>query len=286
MRLHLYIILFYVIAFINPAKTAAQCSTPTLSVFNIVSDSATLSWTSVAAATGYEYAVQPAASPAPASGTAISLLTIRVGGLMPGTAYKAWIRSVCSGGVFSPWGSISFSTPCGIPATVTVANIGADSADISWTSVSPTANYQYVVDTFSTIPTSGTNINTNSVRVKGLILNKTYYVFVRTDCGGGIYSAWSAAQVFYTPFATSVGNTLVVQNSLKAYPNPFDNNLAISGFSGKTKIIVTNMLGTIVYQTETSETITPLNLATEAPGIYFVKCISEKTHEVLKVEKR
>lgn len=268
-----YILLIF--AFTSFASnTQAQCNTPTLSILAIVADSVSLSWTTSGSITNIEYAVLPASAPQPTSGTPSTGANAGVGGLSAGTAYKAWIKANCPGSPSSSsWNSTTFSTPCGIPSTITVSNVQGDSADIAWTSVSPGANYQYVVDVATTPPASGTGVSNNSTRVKGLLPAKTYYVFVRTDCGGGSYSFWSSAETFFTKFPTSINNAQAGNNEVSVYPNPATNIVTITtkNYLPDSKITVCNTSGTVITSTSITSTYTQLDISHYPSGLYIVR---------------
>jgi hypothetical protein len=267
-----YILLMFVFSCFA-FNTKAQCNTPTLSILAIVADSVSLSWTTSGSVTNVEYAVLPASASQPTSGTTSTGTSAGVGGLSAGTAYKAWIKANCPGSPSSStWSSTSFSTPCGVPSTITVSNVQGDSADISWTAVSPGANYQYVVDLSSAPPASGTGVSANSTRVKGLLPAKTYYVFVRTDCGGGSYSFWSASQSFYTKFTTSITKSL--NNEMIAIsPNPATNmaTITVQNYTPDSKITVYNASGSVITSMPVTTAHTQLDVNLYPTGVYIVK---------------
>lgn len=264
----------------------AQCNVPSLSVFNIISDSASLSWTTSGAVLNCEYAVLPASSSQPTAGTASTGTSIRVGGLLPGTAYKAWIKANCTGSVASAWGSVSFTTPCGVPSTITISNIQGDSADISWTSVSPGANYQYAVDTLSSPPSNGTNISTNSTRIKGLKPAKIYYVFVRTDCGNSVYSYWSSYQSFFSAFATYI--PAIINQKISVYPNPVTDVVTVSlpGVATNASVTIYNALGSTLCTIQASTTTIQADLSKYPSGIYTLKYTDDSGCSYTKLLKR
>ena len=118
-----------------------SCLVPTgLNATAITSSSATVGWTAVGGATGYEYAVTTSAVP-PGSGTATALTSIPVGSLSANTLYYLHVRTDC-GGTFSGWATSSFTTSCNsttvpysenfdgvtapaIPSCITVQNVNA-----------------------------------------------------------------------------------------------------------------------------------------------------------------
>ncbi|MFP9116129.1 GEVED domain-containing protein, partial [Flavobacterium sp. RHBU_3] len=90
-------------------------------------------------------------------------------------------------------------TPTAISAT-----FNSTTGTFSWTA--PTSGttpegYEYVITTTAGTPTgSGTTTTTNSFTTT-VSLNTTYYVYVRSSCGGGDYSVWNNAS-FYTGYCT------------------------------------------------------------------------------------
>jgi hypothetical protein len=178
-------------------------TTPTIS--GITPTSATVSWSSVSGASGYEYAVTTSSTP-PSSGTSTTALSVLVSSLTQGTTYYAHVRTACSAGIFSSWSSTSFTTtipPCLAPTGLAVTNISS-SADVSWNAVSGASSYQYAVTTSSTPPTSGGTVTTaTSFQATGLLGSTQYYAHVRTDCGAGGFSPW-ASKAFTTPCLTPV----------------------------------------------------------------------------------
>ena len=79
---------------------------------------------------------------------------------------------------------------CIEPTSLTVDDITASSATISWTSSGGTVQ-------FSTDGTNWETMNTNSKTLTGLTAATTYTVYVRTNCGGGNYSG-SVSESFTT----------------------------------------------------------------------------------------
>lgn len=83
-----------------------------LSVSDVTSDTAILSWTNDVSMAGWEVAVQPLGSPMP-SGNGESVATNSYNPILnPATQYQFWVRGACSSGGFTGWsGPVAFTTP-------------------------------------------------------------------------------------------------------------------------------------------------------------------------------
>lgn len=102
--------------------------------------------------------------------------------------------------------SVTLSPSCLTPTVNTTTNLTGTTATINWSApiIAPSNGYQYVVSTSSATPGgSGTASAGLSANITGLVSNTTYYVFVRSDCGGGNYSSWSSPGTFYNGYCAS-----------------------------------------------------------------------------------
>lgn len=102
--------------------------------------------------------------------------------------------------------SVTLSPSCLTPTVNAASNLTATSVTINWNApiVNPANGYQYVVSTTNATPVgSGTAAAGLSANVTGLTGNTTYYVFVRSDCGGGNFSSWSSPGTFFTGYCAS-----------------------------------------------------------------------------------
>jgi hypothetical protein len=166
-------------------------ATPTVTAIGL--NGATVNWTAVAGATGYQYFVSTSATP-PSSGTATTATTYSPTGLDDGTTYYVHLRTKCQGTIYSGWTTASFTTlPCTAPNVPSITGITYDGANITWTTIPGAASYEYAITFGSTPPTSGTTITTNSYTATGLNGSRTYYVHVRTKCNPTTFSNWVTA---------------------------------------------------------------------------------------------
>jgi hypothetical protein len=98
---------------------------------------------------------------------------------------------------------IKSSPTCFVPASITATPTSSTAATIAWSAPgggTAPSNYQYTIATNSTPPSgSGTIVGGTSTPVTGLAPNTTYYVYVRSFCGGTDYSSWAGPISFTTP---------------------------------------------------------------------------------------
>jgi hypothetical protein len=94
---------------------------------------------------------------------------------------------------------------CLAPTALTGSAITTNSATISWTASTtvPSAGYQYYLSTSATAPTAttvptGTVATGTSANLAGLTSGTNYFVWVRSNCGSGDISGWSASYNFAT----------------------------------------------------------------------------------------
>ncbi len=163
--------------------------------------------------------------------------------------------------------SIEAAPTCNEPTGVTITSFTTNSAVIGWTASSsnPTGGYDIYYSTSSTAPTSGTTPS-GSVAAgvvtypTGAVLspNTTYYVWVRSNCGGGDLSVWAGYASFYTgyciPAPTSVdgsGITKVeystVSNATGTETNNYGDYSAIVGDATQGAYLAVNITYTTAY---------------------------------------
>lgn len=272
-------------AFMNSGVNA-QCASPVPSVLKIVNDSVSITWPSVPGVVGYEYLVQLASLPMPTSGTLTSFIVAGEGNL-PYAAHKAWVRSDCGSGVFSSWADITFTIVCSKPGTITVPNVGYDTADISWTQIADITNYEYALDTVASDPAgNGIPVTGTTYAAKLLDSGTKYYMHVRTDCGSGTYSAWTT-QDFTTLFPTGISGKSH-STGIRAYPNPVTDKLwiEIPGVGVQGKVSISNIAGVIVFASAVSDGKFSVDMQSFAPGIYILKYSDESGTAYTRVLKQ
>ncbi len=98
---------------------------------------------------------------------------------------------------------------CFVPTDLEANSITGSGATFDWSVPSPTpAAYDFEVRTSGAPGSGGGGLvasgspTTNTGTVNTLSPNTTYTVYVRSSCGGGIFSAWSAGVIFTTQCAS------------------------------------------------------------------------------------
>ncbi|KOS08049.1 hypothetical protein AM493_19825 [Flavobacterium akiainvivens] len=196
-----------------------SCLAPTaLASSSVAANSAVISFTASASAPsgGYEYyrsttATVPAAS-VTATGTITSGATIS--GLTPLTTYYVFVRSICGADSVSAWSAATtFSTPasCLPPTAFTLTGLGSATASFGWTPAvaNPGSGYDYYLSTSSTAPTAtvtvtGTQESGATLALNNLTPDTQYYIWVRSNCGGGDTSVWTSSISFRTDCTASM----------------------------------------------------------------------------------
>ncbi|MEP7143278.1 MAG: choice-of-anchor J domain-containing protein, partial [Ferruginibacter sp.] len=96
---------------------------------------------------------------------------------------------------------------CRPPSAITGSNYNyaAGTATFAWTApVAPPVGYEWALNATGTAPATGTTVAGNTVSVTGITTGVTNYLFVRTNCGAGDFSAWDSLAFAALPCATIV----------------------------------------------------------------------------------
>ena len=98
---------------------------------------------------------------------------------------------------------LTFSPPsCSAPTGFVASALTATSATISWNAAvpAPATGYEYYYSNVNTAPSGAGTANAGlTANLSALTQNTTYYVWLRSDCGGGTFSAWAGPFTFATP---------------------------------------------------------------------------------------
>ena len=171
---------------------------------NIAASTAELAWTRVGTETEWEIEYGPAPYTAGSGGVIVSAVVTNpftITGLAANTAYDFCVRSVCAPGDLgrNSCGTFTTTPSCPAPGAYNPFNISANEVQFTWDANGNAAtNYEIEYALPGVITAPGTNQGTTSLGasapfgiVGGLTANTTYEFFVRIDCGGGDFSAWT-----------------------------------------------------------------------------------------------
>ena len=122
-------------------------------------------------------------------------------------------------------GTIYTWTPpaCGAPSGLVASAITSSAATITWNAAFPvpSTGYEYYYSEVNTAPSgAGTATTALTANLAGLNPNILHYVWLRSDCGGGVFSNWSGPFTFTTlcnaftaPFLYDVETAAATTNS-------------------------------------------------------------------------
>ncbi len=183
----------------NGLKIPNSCNSVTgLNTTNITGNTVTINWAGVAGTVGYDVDYKPNNSNVWINAvTATTTTSVSITGLSAGTLYDYRVRRKCSAS-YSANSSASFTTSttavCNVPAGLNNSNIDAGSATVAWTVVSGAISYQleYKLNAASTFTVYNTALTATSATITGLSASSLYQWRVKTNCNGGLSSAYSS----------------------------------------------------------------------------------------------
>ena len=208
------------------ANLGGVCNAPWGSVTNISSNSATLSWTTVANSVSYDVDYKPFTSSDWINATTATTSTsVNLLGLTPWLSYDWRIRTNC-GSSSSPYRQSQFQTLCGPASGLTTSNVTTNSATLSWAPFANWVSYnvEYKQSTSSTWIVAATSQAMTSYTLTGLVAGTTYNWRVLVNCTvseHGTYAESSfttgACYDIYEPNNTSnQATTLALENTISA----------------------------------------------------------------------
>ena len=117
--------------------------------------------------------------------------------LTPDTTYHFVVRALCDAGDSSLPIAINVTTPptCVPPTGRSIVGSGSDWVSLVWDNVDNGSSYQIAYGASGFTPdgnTTGIDVYDTTYTLNGLSSDTLYAVYIRTDCGGGDYSAWAS----------------------------------------------------------------------------------------------
>lgn len=123
--------------------------------------------------------------------------------------------------------TIELTPSCIAPVTLNNTVTSLTTTNHSWTAPSPapSSGYEWAVTTSATPPASGTSTTGLTASSTGLTANTTYYLHVRSNCGGSGFSSWTTSS-FFTGYCVPSGSTtyyltnVVTSGGVTNFSNP------------------------------------------------------------------
>ena len=220
--------------------------------------------------------------------------TLTVTGLAQTTQYNAAVKAICGGGYAeSEYGdTIQFTTTtCPQVEGVTVSDITANSATVTWTDASGVSSYILEYGNAGFQQGQGTPVTVNNATtytLTGLESEKSYSVFVRAVCAEDATGAWSSRVNFVTLEGGQTGINGADGANLSIYPNPTTSTttIALSGVSGSVSVNIVDMNGRVVMSDTMScegDCAKTMEVSGLAQGAYFVRISGDNVNMVKKL---
>ena len=170
-------------------------------------------------------------------------------GLAQDVSYNAAVRAYCGGGILESDESneVHFSTlTCPSVENLQVNDITKTSAVVTWQSSTTTCDVEYGPRGFNIGQgTLVSGISGGRINLGGLTSGEAYDVYVKGNCGNGVYSRWAEVS-----FRTETDGIVTNGNETRVViqPNPASNNavVTISGISGHIDVDVCDLGGRVV----------------------------------------
>ena len=216
--------------------------------------------------------------------------SLKFSGLSANTTYRWTVQALCNG----VWGPISgeekFQTlpgPCATPGTLSTSPVGRERARMNWVAAPNALRYRirYRVQGTTQWTTLWKDGSKTHNWATNLSAGTTYEWQIKSTCakGDAAGTPWSASQTFTTaPSAKTslqqLANSSSTEASLVVFPNPASNHATIGMVlpeAMEVTIVLTDLLGNVVQQHQTSYTSgtlnVPLNVQTHAAGTYLLR---------------
>jgi len=216
--------------FTTTASTGSTCAAPIgLSVSNITTTGAILSWTAVSGASSYNVQYKTAVSTTWTTLGSYTATSYSLSGLSASTTYNWQVKASCSTG-YSAANSFTTSTAavttvCNAPTGLTNTNVGSTSATLNWIGSSGATSYS--VKYHKVGKNSWTNISgitATSRTITGLTAGSSYEWKVKSDCNVNFSTPLTFTAVVGGMIAMEEGSTTT---ALQLYPNPAQNQIHI-----------------------------------------------------------
>ena len=306
-------------------QAIGSCSPPGgLSTSNITSSTATMNWNPVSGAFSYTVEYKPTFSGTWLTAASATYSTsYNLYGLSAATTYDWRVKTNCSLSESSNYSTVQFATsgstqqpssncpgPYDVSTNGTIGGAAAISlnTDIKGT-ISPRNDidhYRFNVSSAGTIIVSLTTLpvnynlallNSNGAQIAISQNNGTQNETININVAAGGYyakvfpkgNANNATSCYTLRVQTGTASDLPANNNLivKLFPNPAGSllNVWMEGMAKNTEIRVYDMMGKVVMQQQTTNTLTQLNISKLSAGFYLLRVNDGKETTAAKFVK-
>ncbi|WP_081988258.1 choice-of-anchor L domain-containing protein [Psychroserpens jangbogonensis] len=180
---------------------------------------------------------------------------------------------------------------CIAPSSIVVSNVGGTNADIDWNGNNGETSWEYVVVPAGSGEPSGpgTTVGATTVNETGLSFSTDYEVWLRADCGGGVFSSWAGPVNFTTTIQSDflIDCTQAPTNITYCYDNNDTTNWTFTSSDGSPVRITFNAggiesccddiliydgvdnTGTLLFQGNNGGDLTGLTFDSVGDSMYF-----------------
>ena len=250
--------------------TTDACMAPTgITVSNIGSSSATVSWTAAESSDGTYQIEYGFSGFSRGQGTTVEVTgtTYTITGLESEIEYDVYVASYCGENIVSPWTPVqSFTTVAG--GQEETYTITVQSNNTAWGTV--TGGGTYPAGTQVTLTATATSIGEfvewqdgNTEAQRSIVVT-----------GNATYTA---------TFREKVGIDDVDGNAIALYPNPASTTVTIAGMELQSQIVIVDMNGREVYRANAADGSVKVDVSNLSKGAYFVRITGEKTNAIRKL---
>lgn len=231
-----------------------------LTVYDVDSYEASLSWTNVTDASLYRFTYYAQSSPNLATTVYPNTNSIQLSGLLENQTYVAEVVTICTSGATSqnPVSATFVTTPtCDRPNGFIVDNVQPNAATFSWQAVSDGLSYQLEYRLLGNTSWNNTIISNSNYTLVGLNPQQTYEARLRTNCSGmaGI-SSYTDPIMFQTPAPCSTPSLWVSYTNSSS----IGVNIAPNGATPNSYRLIYKRKGTTPWDTiTTNSTFVPIN---------------------------
>ncbi|MDI1257517.1 MAG: choice-of-anchor L domain-containing protein [Flavobacterium sp.] len=185
--------------------TSPLCTPPTLSSIQVLSgNSAQIQWDYYSAQDQWEVLVLPAGSPTPdasANGVAVTTISYTATGLVNGTEYAVYLRTICADNQKSDWTNAQFfTTYCPTPSQLYTSATTPTGATVGWAENGGASQWEVLIlpvgSPEPTTASSGVLTTSNPYVATGLTTGTVYKCYVRAICPSG-QPTWSDSVYLY-----------------------------------------------------------------------------------------